>query len=126
MKDFLLLKEGHCLRDQVLSVCRVNESEWIEKNNKVIFESGNLETLIKLVDKSFGMTLIPYLALQYISDKEKLKQIKEFQDPVPKREIGIVYTNTFFKTHLLKALKEEILKVIPDEMKKNSGGLVVH
>lgn len=126
IKDFLLLKEGHCLRDQVLSVCRVTQNEWIEKNNKVIFESGNLETLIKLVDKNFGMTLIPYLALQYISDKEKLKQIKEFQDPVPKREIGIVYTNTFYKTHLLKALKEEILKVIPDEMKKNSGGLIVH
>lgn len=125
-KDFLLLKEGHCLRDQVLSVCRVSENEWIEKNNKIIFESGNLETLIKLVDKNFGMTLIPYLALQYINDKEKLKQIKEFQDPVPKREIGIVYTNTFYKTHLLRALKEEILKVIPDEMKKNSGGLVVH
>lgn len=126
VKDFLLLKEGHCLRDQVLSICRVTENEWIEKNNKVIFESGNLETLIKLVDKNFGMTLIPYLALQYISDKEKLKQIKEFQDPIPKREIGIVYTNTFYKTHLLKALKEEILKVIPDELKKKSDGLVVH
>jgi LysR family hydrogen peroxide-inducible transcriptional activator len=126
VNDFLLLKEGHCLRDQTLSVCRSNATDWIEKSSKVVFESGNLETLIKLVDQGFGMTLLPYLAMQYIKDKRKLKQIKEFNNPVPKREVGIVYTNTFIKTHLLIALKEEILKVIPDELKKNKNGLIVH
>lgn len=126
VSDFLLLKEGHCLREQTLAVCKSSENEWIHKSSKVIFESGNLETLIKLVEQKFGMTLLPYLALQYIKDKKKLNQIKEFSNPIPKREVGLIYTNTFIKTHLLKALKEEILKVIPDELKKNKSGLVVH
>lgn len=126
VNDFLLLKEGHCLREQTLSVCRSSENDWIEKSSKVVFESGNLETLIKLVDQKFGMTLLPYLALQYIKDKKKLNQIKEFNNPVPKREVGLIYTNTFIKTHLLKALKEEILNVIPDHLKKNKNGLIVH
>lgn len=124
--DFLLLKEGHCLREQTLSICRSTENDWIEKSSKVVFESGNLETLIKLVDQKFGMTLLPYLALQYIKDKKKLKQIREFNNPIPKREIGFVYLTTFIKTHLLKALKDEILKVIPDDMKKNKNGLIMH
>lgn len=124
--DFLLLKEGHCLREQTLSVCRSNENDWIEKSSKVVFESGNLETLIKLVDQKFGMTLLPYLALQYIKDKKKLGQIKEFANPVPKREVGFVYLPTFIKSHLLEALKEEILKVIPDELRKGKNGLIVH
>lgn len=124
--DFLLLKEGHCLREQTLSVCRNTKNNWIEKNSKVVFESGNLETLIKLVDQKFGMTLLPYLALRYIKDKKKLKQIREFNNPVPKREVGFIYTKTFIKTHLLNALKEEIQKVIPDEFKKNKNGLIIH
>ncbi|GIV46270.1 MAG: transcriptional regulator [Ignavibacterium sp.] len=126
VSDFLLLKEGHCLREQTLSVCRSNENEWIEKSSKVVFESGNLETLIKLVDQKFGMTLLPFLALQYIKDKKKLNQIREFNNPVPKREVGFIYTHTFIKKHLSNALKEEILKVIPDELKQNKNGLIVH
>ncbi|MEJ2104248.1 MAG: hydrogen peroxide-inducible genes activator, partial [Ignavibacteriaceae bacterium] len=96
------------------------------KNNKVIFESGNLETLIKLVEQKFGMTLLPSLALQYIKEKKKLNQIKEFEDPVPKREIGFIYSNSFIKMHFLDAIREEILKVIPEDFKQNKKGLVIH
>ena len=126
VNDFLLLKEGHCLRDQTLSVCKSSEKDWVEKNNKVIFESGNLETLIKLVEQKFGMTLLPSLAVKYIKEKKRLNQIKEFSDPVPKREIGFIYSNTFIKMHFLNAIKEEILNVIPDEFKQNKKGLVIH
>ncbi|MCL6493614.1 MAG: hydrogen peroxide-inducible genes activator [Ignavibacterium sp.] len=126
VNDFLLLKEGHCLREQTLAVCKSSENDWVEKSNKIVFESGNLETLIKLVEQKFGMTLLPYLALQYIKEKKKLNQIREFANPVPKREVGIIHTKTFIKKHLLNALKEEILKVIPEDLKKDKSGLIVH
>jgi len=126
VNDFLLLKEGHCLRDQVLSVCKTSENSWVEKNNKVIFESGNLETLIKLVEQKFGMTLLPYLAVNYIKGKKRMTQVKEFCDPVPKREVGFIYTNTFIKMHFVDAIREEILKVIPEDFKQNKKGLVIH
>ncbi len=125
VNDFLLLKEGHCLREQTLSVCKTDATDWVSKETKVVFESGNLDTLIKLVEQNFGMTLLPYLSLQYIKDRKKLKQIKEFVKPVPKREIGFVYSNTFIKKHLLEALKGEILNVIPDELKENKDGLII-
>ena len=126
VNDFLLLKEGHCLRDQTLSICKNSENDWVEKHNKVIFESGNLETLIKLVEQKFGMTLLPSLAVKYIKEKKKLNQIKEFSDPVPKREIGLIYSNTFIKMHFLDAIRKEILNVIPEEFKQNKKGLVIH
>lgn len=126
VSDFLLLKEGHCLRDQTLSVCKSSANEWSDKSSKVVFESGNLETLIKLVEQKFGMTLLPYLAKQYIKDRKKLNQIKEFNNPVPKREVGLIYSKTFFKFHLLNALKKEILAVIPPELIKNKEGLIIH
>lgn len=126
VNDFLLLKEGHCLREQTLAVCKSSEKDWVEKSSKIVFESGNLETLIKLVEQRFGMTLLPYLTLQYLKEKKKLNQIREFANPVPKREVGIIHTKTFIKKHLLNALKEEILKVIPEELKKDKSGLIVH
>lgn len=124
--DFLLLKEGHCLRDQALTICKTSEKNWVEKNNRVIFESGNLETIIKLVEQKFGMTLLPFLATKYIKTRKRDKQLKEFSDPVPKREVGFIYSNTFVKMHFLSAIREEILKVIPEEFKQNKKGLVIH
>ena len=70
--------------------------------------------------------LLPYLAKQYIKDKKKLNQIKEFNNPVSKREVGLVYSKTFVKKHLLKALKNEILNAIPKELKENKEGLIRH
>jgi len=126
VEDILLLKEGHCLRDQTLSICKTSVRVQNEKIGKISFESGNLETLIKLVEKRLGMTLLPYLTIQYIKERKRQHQIREFINPIPKREIGIIYTNAFYKHHLLNALKEEILKVIPAELKYNKTGLIVH
>lgn len=126
VSDFLLLKEGHCLREQILTVCKSSVNEWSDKSNKVVFESGNLETIIKLVEQKFGMTLLPFLAKQYIKDKKKLNHIKEFNNPVPKREVGLIYSKTFVKIHLLNALKSEILFAIPKELKEKKEGLIVH
>ena len=91
-----------------------------------MFESGNLDTLKKLVEQNFGITLLPYLALQYITDAEHKKLIRKFSAPVPKREIGFVYNKTVAKTHLILALKKEIMSVIPKELKENEASLIVH
>lgn len=34
VNDFLLLKEGHCLRDQSLSIFKTSENDWVEKKIK--------------------------------------------------------------------------------------------
>ncbi len=111
--DLLLLKEGHCLREHTLKICKSSEKEWRADHNKILFEFGSLDTLINLVQQNFGMTLLPYLAIRYMKDEAKLKLVREFNAPVPKREIGIVYSKTFVKTHLVKALKEKIISSIP-------------
>ena len=49
----------------------------------LIFESGNLETLKRLVDSNFGYTLIPFLALGGMSKNDKKKKLRLFTPPVP-------------------------------------------
>ncbi len=125
INEILLLKEGHCLREQTLTICAKGSKNTNSKTNKIIFESGNLETLIRLVELNFGLTLLPYLAVKNVMNKRELLQIKEFHSPIPRREIALVYQNSFTKKHLLKALKDEILNVIPKELKTMKNGMIV-
>lgn len=126
VQDLLLLKEGHCLREQTLKVCRTSEKEWRDDHNKILFEFGSLDTLINLVQQNFGITLLPYLSVRYMKDDSKLKLVREFTKPVPKREIGIVYGKSFIKKHLIQALKKEILSAVPKELKNKKEGLIIH
>jgi LysR family transcriptional regulator, hydrogen peroxide-inducible genes activator len=124
--DLLLLKEGHCLRDQTLKICKSSEKEWRDDHNKILFEFGSLDTLINLVQENFGMTLLPFLSTIYMKDQSQLKLVREFNSPVPKREIGLVYSKLFIKKHFISALKKEILKNIPKELIDKKEGLLIH
>jgi LysR family hydrogen peroxide-inducible transcriptional activator len=124
--ELLLLEEGHCFRDQALKICSSSERDISHKTNKVLFESGNLDTLKKLVEQNFGITLLPYLAVRYITSSENKKLVHNFSPPVPKREIGIVYNKNVAKRGLLKILKSVISDTIPQELKHKDNSLIVH
>ena len=61
-----------------------------------------------------------------MKDDSQLNLVREFNSPVPKREIGLVYGKTFIKKHLAQALKKEILSVVPKEIKDKKEGLIIH
>src|SRR5215831_16718559 len=57
-EDLLLLKDGHCLRDHALAVCRLADRRHTEG-----FEATSLPTLVQMVDNGLGTTLLPRLAV---------------------------------------------------------------
>lgn len=113
MDDVWLLEEGHCLRNQVLDLCSIKKGKGQGRRYK--FESGSLETLKNLVDLYGGYTLLPHLATEHIGSRSQLVQ---FERPIPAREIGLVYRREHYKSELIEALGEAILKSIPDELRK--------
>jgi LysR family hydrogen peroxide-inducible transcriptional activator len=58
-EDLLLLKEGHCLREHMLSVCHFAERKRTEG-----FEGTSLLTLVQMVENGLGTTLLPTLAVE--------------------------------------------------------------
>lgn len=111
-----LLNEGHCFRDQVLTLCKKENKKL--HNGHVVFESGNLETLKRLVEQDFGVTLMPYLAMQNQDLSNTNGVIKSFKDPVPTRKIRLVYSRHFLKNNLIQALAATIIDSISDSLKK--------
>ncbi|WP_103664638.1 hydrogen peroxide-inducible genes activator [Gracilimonas amylolytica] len=122
-EDLWLLNEGHCFRDQTIKLCKKNN----EKLNKspIIFESGNLETLKRLVEQDFGVTLMPYLALNDIDKRCANGVIKNFKDPIPSRKIRLVYSREFLKKNLIEAFAEVIKDSIPEDLRDQEEKLVI-
>jgi LysR family transcriptional regulator, hydrogen peroxide-inducible genes activator len=56
-EPLLLLKEGHCLRDNVLMACTRARAELHS-----IFETNQLESIFQLIKSGFGVTLVPEMA----------------------------------------------------------------
>lgn len=116
LDDLWLLKEGHCFRDQMLKVCS-DGSQACGVNRSVLFESGNLETLQKVVDQAGGMTLLPYLATLYLSDELVENRIRPFRDPVPRRQIQLVYHRADLKKRIIEAFVDILMAELPEELK---------
>jgi LysR family transcriptional regulator, hydrogen peroxide-inducible genes activator len=115
-----LLEEGHCFRSQILNLCELRKSS--DFNFK--YETGNIETLKRMVDKSDGITILPELAVMEFS-KTQLKLVKQLKRPSPAREVSLVTHRDHIKTKLIKTLKDEILNIVPAQMQKLQNKKIV-
>lgn len=117
-----LLEEGHCLRSQIINLCELKEKE--KATHQLDFAAGSIETLKKIVEANHGITILPQLALNDLTDSQQ-QQVRYFQQPAPVREIGFVTFRQHLKESLIKALKTEILAHIPFEMQQDRKAEVV-
>ncbi|HTN17383.1 MAG TPA: hydrogen peroxide-inducible genes activator [Chitinophagaceae bacterium] len=115
MDKLLLLNEGHCMRNQVLDLCSEHIHE-LQANKAFMYDSSNVDTLRKLVDKNKGTTVLPELAVNDFTEDQQ-DRIRYFEDPEPVREISLVTNNQFVKITLLQSLIEEILQLVPEKMR---------
>lgn len=115
-----LLEEGHCFRSQVLNLCELRK----RGDFHFKYETGNIETLKRMVDKSDGITILPELAVMEFS-KSQMKLVKRLKDPSPAREVSLVTHRDHIKTKLLRTLKEEILNIVPKQMRQLHSKKVV-
>lgn len=113
-ENIWLLNEGHCMRSQVLNICRTTKDNRLQG---LTYHTGSVETLIRMVDRNDGATLVPELALAELTNKQ-LSKVRNFKSPEPVREISLVTHKNFIKKRMLNAFREEILAVIPKTMKQ--------
>lgn len=106
--DILLLDEGHCFKDNILNLC--GNATQVDKPSFVL-KSGRFETLIKLSKEGLGMTLLPYLQTLDLCESDK-KHLREFEKPVPAREVSLIYHKSQLKIQLIETLKSTIDSVI--------------
>ncbi len=108
--DVWTMREGHCFRDQALALlARGTAGPQAEK--AVQFESGNLETLQRLVDRGYGMTLLPWLAVQGAGSHAPAS-VRPFRAPAPSRTVRLIYATTLVRRHLVRAFAAEVARAV--------------
>ncbi len=96
-REVLLLEEGHCMRDQALSLCELGGA-----SEKAGFRATSLETLRQMVAANVGVTLLPQLAvLPPVPTNEHLV-LRSFFDPPPKRRIALIWRKSDAREQLMR------------------------
>lgn len=117
-----LLEEGHCFRSQIFNLCELRKNT--AEGNIFEYESGSVETLRRMVERSNGITILPELATLDLSPKQ-LTMVRYFKSPAPVREISLVTHRDFVKQRLIGALKEEVIASVPEKLHIRKNRLVV-
>jgi LysR family hydrogen peroxide-inducible transcriptional activator len=98
-EPIVLMEEGHCLREQALSICNSAGS-----GDRREVHSAGLETLRQMVMAGAGVALVPMLATIGPFGADALAVYRRFEEPEPVRELVLVWRRTFPRGDALREL----------------------
>ncbi|ADD27718.1 LysR family transcriptional regulator [Meiothermus ruber] len=101
LEDTWVLAEGHCFREQVLAACRPGQG-----SKGVEFQSGDLETLIRLVEEVGGLTLLPEVAIWTLPKPKKI-HLRPLSPPGAGRTVYLILRQGALKRPVALRLGEE-------------------
>jgi LysR family hydrogen peroxide-inducible transcriptional activator len=102
-EPLLLLEEAHCLRSQVLSVCR-----YLNAPETAPFRASSLTTLVEMVVGGFGVTLLPEMAALALRGRPGLALVPLGGDVSPGRAIGLAWRQGAARGKEFRALGREL------------------
>ncbi len=103
-EDLLLLPDGHCLRDQTLELCKLNNDA---VSGQADLRDAGLQTVIELVRAGRGYTFLPKLATGALNDQTGSTFLRHFS-PKPQRVVRIIFRKSFPRKSCLAALAKLI------------------
>lgn len=83
-ESLIVMKEGHCLGDQVLGFCDRGNAK-----PRISFRSAQLETVQAMISAGLGCSLIPAMATR--ARRDGAPTYRSFQAPKPQRKIVAVW-----------------------------------
>jgi LysR family hydrogen peroxide-inducible transcriptional activator len=84
----LLLEEGHCLRDQALTYCNLQQVSTVNT-----FGVSSLSTIVEMVAAGYGITLLPEMCLN-VEARGREIGLTRFVEPEPHRTVGLAWRAT--------------------------------
>jgi LysR family hydrogen peroxide-inducible transcriptional activator len=112
--NLLLLKEGHCLKDHVLSVCKRTE-----KTANQQFSATSLATLIEMVAGNLGTTLVPEMAVEQLMSQHPLLTSVHLSEPGPHRQLAFIIRPNFNRLSSIEALMGICQDVLKNNVQNN-------
>lgn len=114
-----LLDEVHCFRTQILHLCNLRKRRGGSQQSIFSYEAGSIDTLINIVDKNDGLTVIPEMALANLSEAQ-MKNVRPFKNSTPVREVSLVTRKEFYRERLLHIIIDEVRTAVPDSLQDDA------
>jgi LysR family hydrogen peroxide-inducible transcriptional activator len=116
-----LLADGHCFRNQVLTLCSVQRQSPLGgvggMGGRVDIDVGSFETLVGFVDAGLGVTVVPELFIRRLSPAQRREQVRAFHSPEPAREIGLLVMRKQLRRDIFSALLHVAHETVPPELR---------
>ena len=106
-----LLDEGHCFRDQMVRFCSIKSA----RDSQLTYQLGSMETFMRMVESGKGMTFVPELAIEQMSDSQK-ELVRPFAIPTPARRIIMLTDKNYIRHTLVDTIQSEIQASVPKSM----------
>jgi LysR family hydrogen peroxide-inducible transcriptional activator len=107
--SMLMLGEGHCFRDQVISSCPSCFSAPQTLKWQTV-EGSSLETIRHMVASKMGLTILPASAANHHAYKENLLTTRPLQAASPQRTIALAWRNSFVRAKALDVIINSLKK----------------
>lgn len=105
--NLLLLGEGHCLTDQVLSICSMSKEQI-----KSGFSDASLNTIIQMALAGMGTTLVPKIAIDQIAGDNVM--VVPLAEKGPHRKLAFVTRLNYARVNDVKILSEIFSAVLAE------------
>ena len=107
LKDLVILSAGNCMRDQVIELCQPKRN----MPSHYTFESGSLDTLMRIVDCTSCLTIIPEMAVEYVP-ADRRDRIKTLAKGATSRKIAVAVRRTYVKNSIIRALTDTVMACV--------------
>lgn len=109
-EELLLLSDGHCLRDQVLSFCAMPRG----KAERVNTQQTSLTTILALVGAGVGVTLVPAISLSGSWMTDSGIAMRREKTGKAARSVRLIFRASYPRRALMEKMADIICAIVPD------------
>ena len=105
-----IMQEAQCLRESAFSFCKARG------RGRRIYEAGSIETLIRIVDRNGGYTIIPEMHLPLLT-AQQLANVRPIEgDYLSQRRIALYLRDDCIRERMLNTVTDTLLRFMPRTM----------
>lgn len=105
-----VMREVQCLRESAFSFCKGREGK------RHVYEAGNIDTLIRIVDRNGGYTIIPEMHLPMLTPAQRDNVRRIDGEHLSMRRISMYIRDDYVRERMLNTVSDTLRQFIPVQM----------
>lgn len=115
--NLLLLDDGHCLRDQIVDLCKIADVN-VDGTTDATTRASSLTTVMQLVNAGLGATLVPLSAVSSECTRPSVATANFKPDVKASRRMGLVFRSSSSRAEEFEQLADVVRRAYSKTVKE--------